>query len=72
MVKILVIDDDKMERIAFSDALADGGFSPATAFNWREALELIRREDYDAVLIDLVMPEKNGIDTMLELKKKNG
>jgi DNA-binding NtrC family response regulator len=69
MKKILVIDDEKMTRVAFSDALADGGFSPATAFNWREALELIRREDYDAVLIDLVMPEKNGIDTMLELKK---
>jgi two-component system, NtrC family, response regulator AtoC len=69
MIKVLVIDDEKMTRVAFSDALADGGFAPATAFNWREALELIKRDDYDVVLIDLLMPEKNGIDTMLELKK---
>jgi two-component system, NtrC family, response regulator AtoC len=69
MNKILVIDDDKMTQVAFSDALAHGGFSPVMAFNWREAIKLVRREDYDAVLIDLVMPEKNGIDTMLELKK---
>jgi DNA-binding NtrC family response regulator len=69
MNKILVIDDNKMTQVAFSDALAGGGFSPVMACNWREAIELVRREEYDAVLIDLVMPEKNGIDTMLELKK---
>ena len=69
MKKILVIDDDKMIRQALSDALADGGFSPVSAFNWREAIDLVRQDNFHAVLIDLVMPEKGGIDTMLELKK---
>ncbi len=69
MKRVLIVDDDKMTRVAFSDALNDGGFSPATAINWREALDLVKREDFDAALIDLIMPEKNGIETMLELKK---
>jgi len=69
MKKILVVDDDKLIRLAFSEALADSGFSPASAFNWREAVDLVKREDFDAALIDLVMPDKGGIATMQELKK---
>ncbi len=55
--------------MAFSDALTEGGFLPFSAINWREAVKLVREEDFHVVLIDLVMPEKNGLDTMLELKK---
>jgi len=69
MKKILIIDDDELMREVFSTAISNEGFTPAEASNWREAVELVRQEDFDAVLIDLIMPEKNGIDTMLELKK---
>jgi len=65
----LIIDNDEMIRLALSDALTEEGYGTASAVNWREAVELVKGQEFDAVLIDLVMPEKNGIETMLELKK---
>ena len=60
--KILVVDDDSAVRESVGDVLrADGGVVTAVG-NGREAIERIRRERFDIVLSDVVMPEMDGYE----------
>jgi DNA-binding NtrC family response regulator len=69
MDKILVVDDEKSIRFAFSEILALNGFSPLEASNGADALEMFGRERPDAVLLDLKMPGMNGIDALKAMKE---
>ncbi len=60
--RILIVDDEvEMCRLLESD-LSLRGFSCQTSTSAREALELVRRDDFDVVLTDLVMPELDGVE----------
>ena len=69
MKRILVIDDDEAFRRVFADTLVRAGYQVLTAENGVVALKLFRAQPVDLVITDLVMPEKEGIETMLELHK---
>ncbi len=69
MNKILIVDDEKRVRLAFSENLKLDGFSTLEASNGEEALEVFRKERPDTVLLDYKMPGMNGIDILRELKK---
>ena len=69
MKRILVIDDDEAFRRVFADTLVRAGYQVLTAENGVVALKLFRAQPVDLVITDLVMPEKEGIETMLELRK---
>jgi CheY-like chemotaxis protein len=58
--KILVADDDFDNRIIVRDTLEASGYTVVMAVNGEEALEKIRSEKPDAVLLDLSMPKLNG------------
>ena len=60
--RILVIDDDRSIRGLIELLLHRGGMDVDCAENGGDALELLRRHDYDAVLLDLMMPGMNGFD----------
>lgn len=69
--KILVVDDSKMMRIGIIRSLKQLGFQTMTeAENGREALELLEGTDYDLMLLDVEMPEVNGLQVLEELRKK--
>ena len=68
--KILIAEDDKLIRKAYVSALTAAGFAVITAENGRTALELISKEKPDLVLLDVVMPEKNGFEVAAEIKRK--
>jgi two-component system alkaline phosphatase synthesis response regulator PhoP len=71
-LKILVVDDDKNFREILRLNLQKAGFvNIQEATNGNEALELISTFKPDLVILDVVMPDKDGIDTALEIKSKD-
>jgi twitching motility two-component system response regulator PilH len=58
--KILIVDDSPTERYYLTDILVRNGFSVATADNGEDALEKIRAERPQLILMDVVMPGANG------------
>jgi len=69
---ILVVDDHAIVRSAITDMLEKAGiYEIYPAENGFEALEYVDEYEFDLVLMDIVMPEKDGIETTKELLKKN-
>lgn len=67
--KILIVDDEKASSSVLAEILEKNGFSTIEASNSREALEIFVEKRPDAVLLDLKMPDMDGIEVMQELKK---
>ena len=59
--KLLIVDDEQVSRLRLKHLLQKSGYSVLTATNGREAIEIIRREEVDLVLMDIVMPVLDGI-----------
>jgi DNA-binding response OmpR family regulator len=66
--KVLVIDDDPAARMTVRAILEDEGYSVTCAEDGRRGLEAFRKLRPDLVVTDIVMPEKEGIETILELR----
>ena len=69
MNKVLIIDDDEVIRSLFSDILTENGFQTVEASNGPDAIEMFGKQRPVAVTLDLKMPNMNGTEVMLELKK---
>lgn len=70
MAKILLIDDEPMVRASVSAALIASGHEVTLAQNGLEGLELFSQGDFNLVITDIIMDEVEGIETIIELKKK--
>jgi class 3 adenylate cyclase len=66
---MLVVDDDRVNRLLLARTLAALGHDVAMSSSGREALELMRLRDPDIVLLDVVMPEMDGIDVLERIKR---
>lgn len=66
--RVLVVDDNEINRDMLSRRLVRQGYTPFTAQNGREALERLRAEPFDLVLLDILMPEMNGYQVLDQLK----
>jgi class 3 adenylate cyclase len=64
---VLVVDDDAINRSILARALELDGHRVATAENGRQALELLHAEPFDVVLLDVLMPELDGYDTLARI-----
>lgn len=69
MAKILVIDDDDIFRDVLVEALSQSGHEVRSAFNGVDGLKKFREAPVDLVLTDIVMPEKEGLDTIRDLRR---
>jgi len=70
MATILIIDDEEIIRVLLRSALEVEGYEVTEAANGREGLELYRQRPTDLVITDIVMPELNGLDMLLELTRE--
>ena len=66
--KILVADDEPYILMALTDAVEMEGYDCVTAVNGKEALERAREELPDLILLDIMMPYKDGYEVCEELK----
>ena len=69
MYKVLVCDDEKKIRETFYDYLSAKGFDVTLAENGKEAVEKVRNDYYDIVVLDVMMPVMNGLDACREIRK---
>jgi DNA-binding NtrC family response regulator len=69
MNKVLIVDDSEIIRLSLKELLEHNGFSSMEALSGRQSIELFKKEPPVAVLLDLKMPDMDGIETMQELKK---
>ncbi|MEQ1791984.1 MAG: response regulator [Nitrospira sp.] len=70
MATILIIDDEESIRILLRSALEAAGYEVTEAANGRQGLESYRRKPVDLVITDILMPELNGLDMLLELTRE--
>ena len=68
--KVLIVDDDMRNIFALSTVLEEHDMMIVSAENGRDAISILQTEpDIDIVLMDIMMPEMDGIDTMREIRK---
>ncbi len=70
MARILIVDDDEQVRNVFHRLFENESFEVHEAADGNEALESIRRFPADIVITDIVMPEKEGFQTIRELRRE--
>ncbi len=69
--RILLIDDEEDFLAVMSERMQARNMQVSTASSAKEGLEKATSGDYDAVILDLMMPEMDGIETLKRLKAKN-
>ena len=68
MAKILLVDDDPLMVRMYEKKLTNDGFSVTTAGNGKEALEKLNVEIPDLMLLDIMMPDINGLEVLKRVK----
>jgi DNA-binding response OmpR family regulator len=68
--RILIIDDDLAVRDALITILEEHGYEVITAVNGAEGLAVFRRERPDLLVTDIVMPVKEGLQTIREIREE--
>ena len=66
--KVLIVDDEKDFVEMFSLRLKGQGERVSTAFNGKQALEILKETSIDVVILDIRMPEMDGIDALKQIK----
>ncbi len=69
-VRVLVVDDDSIIRTLLSECLQAAGMIVAEAANGAQCLRLVETAQFDVIFMDIVMPEKDGIETTIELRQR--
>ncbi|MEN9226393.1 MAG: response regulator [Thermostichus sp. HHBFW_bins_43] len=68
MNKVLVVDDNRTYLETISNLLSDNGLEVSTAMDGVEAMDAIRQQKPDLVVLDVVMPRMNGYEVCREVK----
>jgi DNA-binding NtrC family response regulator len=67
---ILIVDDEPIVRESIRDWLEDAGYKVITAETGEEALELIKKQDFSVMVLDIRLPGRTGITVLKEVKAK--
>lgn len=69
MQRILVVDDEKMIRNVIKEYAKFDGFEVTEAEDGMEAVEICRKEDFDLIVMDIMMPRLDGYSAIKEIRK---
>ncbi len=70
MAKILIVEDEKMLADAFQMILEKAGHTVSVAYNGQEGLDATQQNEPDLILLDLLMPIKDGLGFLKDYKQK--
>ena len=69
--KILIVEDEKNISKLISDTLALGKYDTDRAFDGEEALEKIEQQEFDLIILDVMLPKLDGFELMEKIKSRN-
>lgn len=69
MKHVLVVEDDEFLAAAYKTKLENAGFAVQLATNGRDALDFLKENQTDVILLDLIMPEMDGFEMLAKLKQ---
>jgi YesN/AraC family two-component response regulator len=67
-MRVLIIDDEELARFAIREILENADYDVEEAENGRIGIKKQIKTPFDLIITDLIMPEKEGIETIIELK----
>ncbi len=67
--RVLVIDDESLVRRLLRKGLEQRGYEVTEAVDGRDAIRQLGQDDFDLVIADIVMPEQDGLEVIMFLKK---
>jgi DNA-binding response OmpR family regulator len=70
-VRILVVEDEKKVATALQQGLEAEGYAVTLAADGEEGFDLVGREPFDLVLLDLALPRRDGVDVLAAMRKRN-
>lgn len=70
-MKILIIEDEKELAQSIAEYLSEENYLCSFATNFREAIDKIENHEYDCIILDIMLPDGNGLEILQELKKQN-
>ena len=68
LIRLLIIDDDIIMREIIKDSLSEYPIIISEAANGVEGLKKLKENKYDVVLTDIIMPEKEGLELIMDIK----
>ena len=69
--KVLIVDDEDEVRDFVSTLLEENGYAPITASDGAEAMDMVRQDRPDLIIMDILMPKQGGIKMYRELKSED-
>jgi len=69
--RILIVDDEPQIRNMLRDWLTRSGYDVVDAPDGKQAIEILRRESFDVVVADILMPEKDGLEVIMYLQRES-
>ena len=70
MASVLVVDDEEQLRLLMRQALEQAEFTVQDAKDGKEALEQYRRNPTDLVIMDILMPGQDGLESIIQLRRE--
>jgi CheY-like chemotaxis protein len=70
--RILVVDDDEMVLMALNELLKPEGYEIHAISSGKEALKKIEENTYDLLMLDIIMPEMDGLELCKRIRQKEG
>jgi len=67
---LLIADDDPLVQVTLKYCLEEAGHRTAVANDGREALAYLEQNQVDTIFLDVFMPDKDGLETLLEIKRR--
>lgn len=71
MEKVLLVDDEEEFVTALAERMETRGMNVSTTVSPKDALDIVSKESFDAVVLDLQMPEMDGLEVLKILKKRH-